>query len=49
MHNFSAHDIGELKQLRAQVAEWQTAAAGLNREVAWRQLAIVGLQESSRM
>jgi hypothetical protein len=34
MHDFSTHDIGELEQLRAQVAEWRTAVTRLNREVA---------------
>jgi hypothetical protein len=34
MHDFSAHDIGELAQLRAQVAAWQIAAHRLDRQVA---------------
>jgi hypothetical protein len=35
MHDLSAHDLGEVKQLRAQVAEWRIATATrLNREVA---------------
>jgi hypothetical protein len=33
-HNFSTHDIAGLTRLRAQIAEWQTAANGLNRRVA---------------
>jgi hypothetical protein len=34
MHDFSAHDMASLAQLRAQVAGWQTAATRLNRDVA---------------
>ncbi|WIM88047.1 hypothetical protein PT015_00480 [Candidatus Mycobacterium wuenschmannii] len=33
-HDFSTHDIAELRYLRAEIAQWQTAGAGLIRDVA---------------